>query len=116
MAVYTDEQVVEMKETYLAAVNDEGRKQAVADLASRYGVSTQSIVGKLVAAQVYVKAVPTTKRGTPVTSKDEYVKAISILLGLPELESLNKAAKADLERISKRLIEMSDKVNLTIAK
>jgi hypothetical protein len=116
MATYTEDQVVEMKAAYQAAVGDAARKQVVTELAERYNVTRQSVIGKLVSAQVYVKAEPTTKTGARITSKDEYVKAISILLGLPELESLGKASKGDLRRISDRLVEMSEKVNLTVAK
>lgn len=111
---YTDEQFNTIKDAYLGASTDAERKAVMQNLAKQFNVSEHSIRGKLVANKIYVKPAATTKTGAPVTAKKEYVDAISVLLGLPDLESLEKVTKRDLQRISERLIAMSEQVNLKV--
>lgn len=97
--VYTKEVVADAVERYLAVADEDynTRKAVVAELADEYGVSVASMRSKLVAERVY-KAKETAKGDTSGTSKDEYVKALSAIVGT-DLKSLTKATKADLKAV-----------------
>ena len=91
---YTDEMV----NTMVADYQDNPSKDTVAKLASEFNKSTRSIVAKLVREGVYVAAPRVTKTGAPVIRKAEIVAPIQDALGV-ELATLEKASKADLEKL-----------------
>ena len=91
---YTDEMVNAMVADY----QDNPSKDTVAKLASEFNKSTRSIVAKLVREGVYQAAPRVTKTGAPVIRKSEIVTQIQDALGV-ELLTLEKASKADLERL-----------------
>ena len=93
---YTDEMVDAMVADYTGNPT----KDTVAKLASEFnGKTTRSIVAKLVREGVYVAAPRVTKTGAPVIRKSELVSQIQDALGI-ELLSLEKASKADLEKLA----------------
>lgn len=72
---------------------------------------------KLVSLGQYKKADTTAeKAGSEPARKVSIVKAIEIFAGVPagSLETLEKAAKPQLELLAKRLTELSDQYNATI--
>jgi len=91
---YTDEMVDAMVADY----QDNPTKDTVTRLASEFNKSTRSIVAKLVREGVYVAAPRVTKTGAPVIRKSEIVAQIQDALGV-EFSTLEKASKADLERL-----------------
>ena len=91
---YTDEMVDAMVADY----QDNPTKDTVTKLASEFNKSTRSIVAKLVREGVYVAAPRVTKTGAPVIRKSEIVAQIQDALGV-EFSTLEKASKADLERL-----------------
>ena len=91
---YTDAMVDSMVADY----QDNPTKDTVAKLASEFNKTTRSIVAKLVREGVYVAAPRVTKTGAPVIRKSEIVSQIQDALGV-ELATLEKASKADLEKL-----------------
>ena len=91
---YTDAMVDSMVADY----QDNPTKDTVAKLASEFNKTTRSIVAKLVREGVYVAAPRVTKTGAPVIRKSELVSQIQDALGV-ELATLEKASKADLEKL-----------------
>ena len=91
---YTDEMV----EAMVADYQDNPTKDTVTRLASEFNKSTRSIVAKLVREGVYIAAPRVTKTGAPVIRKSEIVAQIQDALGV-EFSTLEKASKADLERL-----------------
>ena len=91
---YTDEMV----EAMVADYQDNPTKDTVTKLASEFNKSTRSIVAKLVRKGVYIAAPRVTKTGAPVIRKSEIVAQIQDALGV-EFSTLEKASKADLERL-----------------
>ena len=91
---YTDDMVNAMVADY----QDNPSKDTVAKLASEFNKSTRSIVAKLVREGVYQAAPRVTKTGAPVVRKSEIVSQIQAALGV-ELATLEKASKADLEKL-----------------
>ena len=91
---YTDEMV----EAMVADYQDNPTKDTVTTLASEFNKSTRSIVAKLVREGVYIAAPRVTKTGAPVIRKSEIVAQIQDALGV-EFSTLEKASKADLERL-----------------
>ena len=91
---YTDEMVDAMVADY----QDNPTKDTVAKLAAEFNKTTRSIVAKLVREGVYVAAPRVTKTGAPVIRKSELVSQIQDALGV-ELATLEKASKADLEKL-----------------
>ena len=91
---YTDEMV----EAMVADYQDNPTKDTVTKLASEFNKSTRSIVAKLVREGVYVAAPRVTKTGAPVIRKSEIVAQIQDALGV-QFSTLEKASKADLERL-----------------
>ena len=91
---YTDEMVNAMVADY----QDNPTKDTVTRLASEFNKSTRSIVAKLVREGVYIAAPRVTKTGAPVIRKSEIVAQIQDALGV-EFSTLEKASKADLERL-----------------
>lgn len=91
---YTDRMVSEMVTAYVQAPNPD----TVAKLSEQLGKPTRSIVAKLVREGVYVAQQRVTKTGAPVVRKSEIVSQIQDALGV-ELATLEKASKADLEKL-----------------
>ena len=91
---YTDEMV----EAMVADYQDNPTKDTVTKWSNEYNKSTRSIVAKLVREGVYVAAPRVTKTGAPVIRKSEIVAQIQDALGV-EFSTLEKASKADLERL-----------------
>lgn len=111
---YKPEQEAELKSAYELADSDEARKAVVVEYSEKFQVSKHSIIGKLTSMKVYKKPAPLNKAGEPIVVKQEYVRAISLMLGLPDLESLEKASKRDLKTIMERLVQMSEQMNLRV--
>lgn len=95
---YTDEMVDSMVADYTGNPT----KETVANLAKEFNKSTRSIVAKLVREGVYVAQVRVTKTGAPVVRKAEIVAQIQDALGV-EFTTLEKASKADLEKLLARV-------------
>ena len=98
--VYTDTVVADVVERY-EAVKDESyatRTAVVQELADEYGVSVSSMRSKLVNEKVYRAKEKATGATGAGTSKDEYARALSAIVGT-ELKSVTKATKADLKAI-----------------
>jgi hypothetical protein len=97
--VYTKDVVADVVARYEAVVGEtyETRTAVVKELADEYGVSVASMRSKLVNERVY-KAKEKAESDTSGTSKDEYVKALSAIVGV-ELKSMTKATKADLKAV-----------------
>jgi hypothetical protein len=93
-ANYTEEMVDAMVADY----QSNPTKDTVAKLSAEFGKTTRSIVAKLVREGVYVAAPRVTKTGAPVVRKAEIVAQIQDALGV-ELATLEKASKADLEKL-----------------
>ena len=89
---YTDEMVSSMVDQYQA----EPSRVTVEALAKTFGKSTRSIIAKLSREGVYKAQPRTTKSGAPVVRKVEIVQSIQADLNISELETLQKASKADL--------------------
>lgn len=76
------------------------------------GKTAAEVRGKLVSLGIYKKSdTPKTVGGKPAAKKIEIVNAIEILLSMPKnsLESLEKAAKPQLDALAAKLVAMSDK-------
>lgn len=71
---------------------------------------------KLVQLKAYEKAEAAKKAGSEPARKVSIVTAIEIFAGVPagSLETLEKAAKPQLELLARRLTELSDQYNATI--
>ena len=93
-ANYTEEMVDAMVADY----QDNPTKETVERLSAEFGKTTRSIVAKLVREGVYQAAPRVTKTGAPVVRKSEIVSQIQDALGV-ELATLEKASKADLEKL-----------------
>ena len=91
---YTKEQEASMMAEYKLNPT----RDTVRVLAEEFKKPEKSIIAKLVALKVYVKAERKTKSGKPVVRKSELVKKINEHFGL-ELPSLVKATKTDLENL-----------------
>jgi len=92
---YTEDQVLEMKEMYVA----ESTSETVQEIATKFGKSTRSVIAKLSREGVYVAKQRVTKTGEPVISKAELVAEVEQALDT-EMNTLVKASKADLKKLS----------------
>lgn len=109
---FTDTQTAEVVAVYTAAKTDEGRAQAVSDLASRFDKTVHSIRGKLVSEGAYVAKATTKAAKGEVTTKASLVNAIGILAGTSaNLGSLEKATKGDLQALADALVARSEDIN-----
>ena len=90
---YTTAQVDQIISMYKQSGNE-----ALPEIAAAVGKSVRSVRSKLVREGVYVAAPRVTKTGAPVVRKSEIVTQIQDALGV-ELLTLEKASKADLERL-----------------
>jgi len=93
-ANYTQEMVDVISNTY----TDTPTRATVDALAEKFDKTPRSIIAKLSALGIYVKAERVTKRGEPVVRKDELVALVQTNFGR-ELPSLNKMTKVDLQNI-----------------
>ena len=90
---YTTAQVDQIISMYKQSGNE-----ALPEIAAAVGKSVRSVRSKLVREGVYVAAPRVTKTGAPVVRKSEIVTQIQDALGV-EMLTLEKASKADLERL-----------------
>src|SRR5210317_2497003 len=90
-ANYTEEVIDRMVSEYEAAPV----RATVDRIAEELNKPVRSVIAKLSALGVYQKPTPTTKAGTPVIKKEEFVAQIQDALKV-ELPSLEKMTKADL--------------------
>jgi|TARA_B100000085_G_scaffold123747_1_gene112618 hypothetical protein len=93
-ANYTQEMVDTISSDYSANPT----RATVDALAEKFDKTPRSIIAKLSALGIYVKAERVTKRGEPVVRKDELVAQVQSSFGR-ELPSLNKMTKVDLQNI-----------------
>ena len=93
-ANYTQEMVDVISNTYSAAPT----RATVDSLAEKFDKTPRSIIAKLSALGIYVKAERVTKRGEPVVRKDELVAQVQQSLGF-EVPSLSKMTKVDLQNL-----------------
>ena len=93
-ANYTQEMVDVISSTY----SDAPTRATVDSLAEKFDKTPRSIIAKLSALGIYVKAERVTKRGEPVVRKDELVAQVQTTIGI-ELPSLVKMTKADLQSL-----------------
>ena len=93
-ANYTQEMVDVISSTY----SDAPTRDTVDSLAEKFDKTPRSIIAKLSALGIYVKAERVTKRGEPVVRKDELVAQVQTTIGI-ELPSLVKMTKADLQSL-----------------
>ena len=91
---YTDAMVASMIATYEANPS----LDTVAALATSMGKNKRSIIAKLVREGVYKAQPRVTKAGAPIVRKAELVAQIQNHFGI-SVPSLEKASKADLERM-----------------
>ena len=91
---YTDAMVASMIATYEANPS----LDTVATLATSMGKNKRSIIAKLVREGVYKAQPRVTKTGAPIVRKAELVAQIQNHFGI-SVPSLEKASKADLERM-----------------
>lgn len=77
------------------------------------GKSTAAVRSKLVSLGLYEKNEPTSKSGGEGQRKSSIVSAIEILTGFRagELDTLEKASKAQLDALSVALTKLSDRHN-----
>jgi hypothetical protein len=67
-------------------------------LADEFDKTPRSIIAKLSALGLYIKAERVTKRGEPIVRKDELVAQVQASIGV-ELPSLSKMTKVDLQNL-----------------
>ena len=96
---YTEEMIVRMSTEY-----DNNPTRATVDaLAAEFDKTPRSVIAKLSALGLYVKAEKVTKRGEPVVMKAELVERVQNAIGR-ELPSLSKMTKVDLQFMIEALV------------
>jgi hypothetical protein len=93
-ANYTQEMVDTISSDYSANPT----RATVDALADKFDKTPRSIIAKLSALGIYVKAERVTKRGEPIVRKDELVAQVQASLGF-EVPSLVKMTKVDLQNL-----------------
>jgi len=93
-ANYTQEMVDTISSDYSANPT----RATVDALADKFNKTPRSIIAKLSALGIYVKAERVTKRGEPIVRKDELVAQVQASLGF-EVPSLVKMTKVDLQNL-----------------
>jgi dTDP-4-amino-4,6-dideoxygalactose transaminase len=91
---YSEETIAKMVETYEANPT----RATVDALAEEIGKPVRSIISKLSALGVYVKAEPARKNAEPQVKKEVFVAELQAKLGI-ELPSIEKMTKADIQRL-----------------
>jgi|TARA_B100001939_G_C16837874_1_gene571724 hypothetical protein len=99
---YNDEQVAYMTKTY----QDEPTRETVENLAEELDKSVKSIIGKLSREGVYKRTYYKTKTGENPVTKLEIVESIAGLLGVKNLEGLEKSPKPTLKELEKCLKQL----------
>ena len=93
-ANYTQEMVDAISSAYTANPT----RATVDALADEFDKTPRSIIAKLSALGLYIKAERVTKRGEPIVRKDELVAQVQASIGV-ELPSLSKMTKVDLQNL-----------------
>ena len=88
----------EMVDTISADYSANPTRATVDALAEKFDKTPRSIIAKLSALGIYVKAERVTKRGEPVVRKDELVAQVQESIGF-EVPSLAKMTKVDLQNL-----------------
>ena len=91
---YSEETIAKMVETYEANPT----RETVDSISERIGKPVRSVISKLSALGVYVKATPAAKASVPQIKKEVFVAQLQEKLGI-ELPSFEKMTKADIERL-----------------
>lgn len=99
---YSDEQVAYMTKTY----QDEPTRETVENLAEELDKSVKSIIGKLSREGVYKRTYYKTKTGENPVTKLEIVESIAGLLGVKNLNGLEKSPKPTLKELEKCLKQL----------
>ena len=99
---YNDEQVAYMTKTY----QDEPTRETVENLAEELDKSVKSIIGKLSREGVYKRTYYKTKTGENPVTKLEIVESIAGLLGVKNLQGLEKSPKPTLKELEKCLKQL----------
>lgn len=99
---YNDEQVAYMTKTY----QDEPTRETVENLAEELDKSVKSIIGKLSREGVYKRTYYKTKTGENPVTKLEIVESIAGLLGVKNLNGLEKSPKPTLKELEKCLKQL----------
>ena len=99
---YNDEQVAYMTKTY----QDEPTRETVENLAEELDKSVKSIIGKLSREGVYKRTYYKTKTGENPVTKLEIVESIAGLLGVKNLQGLEKSPKPRLKELEKCLKQL----------
>jgi len=87
-----------MVDSISAAYTANPTRATVDALADEFDKTPRSIIAKLSALGLYVKAERVTKRGEPIVRKDELVAQVQASIGV-ELPSLSKMTKVDLQNL-----------------
>ncbi|MGA0347125.1 MAG: hypothetical protein ACO3N9_11360 [Alphaproteobacteria bacterium] len=88
----------EMVDTISADYSANPTRATVDALAEKFNKTPRSIIAKLSALGIYVKAERVTKRGEPIVRKDELVAQVQESVGF-EVPSLVKMTKVDLQNL-----------------
>ena len=91
---YSEEVIAQMVAEYEASPT----RETVDSISERIGKPVRSVISKLSALGVYVKATPAAKANTPQIKKEVFVAQLQEKLGI-ELPSFEKMTKADIERL-----------------
>ena len=100
---YTEEMVATLTQRY----TDNPTTETVNALAVEMGKTSRSVVAKLSNLGIYVAKGKTTKTGAAVVRKSDLVAQINDALGT-EVETLEKASKADLESLVASIYKLVD--------
>ena len=113
MSKFNCEQAEYMVEQYNSVNSEEDQTRVVKELAEHFSVSTRSIIGKLVREGVY--EAKTAKNVNARVDKEEYVRAIRIMLGArsDSLTSLSGMSGKDLVVMAQCIINLSNQQEST---
>lgn len=91
---YSEEIIATITEAYLANPT----RETVDALAKTTGKPVRSLISKLSALGIYVKAAPVAKTSEPIIKKEVFVAELQAKLGI-NLPSFEKMTKADIQRL-----------------
>jgi len=108
MQKFTEVQVEKMVEDYTAVLAEdyETRSDVVKALAVEFGVTDNSVRGKLVAEEVYVGKEKAEAKASDGSKKEDYRKAFEASFGMT-LKTMDNMSKKELEGMWARFVEMS---------
>lgn len=100
---YSKEMTAELVKAYV----ENPTRDTVAKLASSYGKSEKSVIGKLSKEGVYIRSVYTTKTGEKPVTKSEIVQELAekLEIEVSSLEGLEKSPKASLKILLEAICE-----------